>query len=271
MMSAEHLNRLAIERAAQAPSSAATPPSTPKNLSVTVRNLGLAIQWSPVTGVDGYNLIINSDEDFSAPDVQVKVAGENTRDYFHNLGNVTVSRYVRIQSYKGNRFSDASASVSATSTEATSVSSAPADKTYNNVETELTHVHITTTGQTLLIMGFATLTYNGGEQETDLVLDEDTVAIATVEGATRNATGLHGHQYTVPAFRTPAAGAHTYSLSATNATGTSTCNASSILLLAMEVPFLTSASTPPTAPSIAPPVETSTSHRTGSERRGGYQ
>jgi len=271
MMSAEHLNRLAIERAAQAPSAAATPPTTPKNLAVTVRNLGLAIQWSPVAGVDGYNLIINSDQDFSAPDVQVKVAGENSRDYFHNLGNVTVTRYVEIQSYKGGTFSDPSAPVTATSTEATSVSSAPANVNYNNVETELTHVHITTTGQTLLVLGYATITYNGAEQETDLILDEDGVDIRSIKGSTRSATGLYGHQYSVPSFTTPAAGAHTYTLTATNMTGASVCAASSIVLLAMEVPFLTSASTPPTAPSTPPPVQTSTSHPTGAERPGGYR
>lgn len=269
-MRSSDLKRLAIERSYQTPVLMGTPPEVPKNLAATARNLGILIQWADISGVDGYNVVINSTQDFSNPDFQVRVAGETSREYFYQVGNVALTRYIAIQSYKGTRYSDLSSPVTVSTGVATSTSSFPGNVTFNNVETDLASVTITTTGNTLFVLGTAVFEQNGADKLVSLRLKEDGVTIRTASTIARNSgASTYGFQGTTFTFSTPSAASHTYKITAQNDTDAANCTASNIGIMAMEVPLLTSAATPPTAPSISPKSQTSQTVQTGSQRRGG--
>lgn len=269
-MRGSDLKKLAIERSLQTPTLMGTPPEVPKNLTATARNLGILIQWADISGVDGYNIVINSTQDFSNPDFQVRVAGETSREYFYQVGNVALTRYIAIQSYKGTRYSELSSPVTVSTGVAVSASHYPASTTYDNNETTIATINITTTGQTLLIIGKCVLYQNAADKLAFIQLKEDGAQIDKVKTLSRNAGASdYGNEAAVMSFSTPAAGAHTYIITARNDADATVVTADSIRLIAGEIPLLVAAGSPPAAPSISPKSQASTTIPTGSQRRGG--
>lgn len=267
----QDLKKLSMERSLGVPASIGTTPLPPVNLTATVRNLGILIQWSDVAGVEGYNLIISSSQDMANPDMQIKLLGETTREYFHNVGNIAVTRYIAIQSFKGTRFSQLSSVVSAASGIATSSSTSPASTTYNNTETTLATLTVTTTGQTLLVIGKCVLRQNAVDKAANIRLKEDGVLIDQTKTISRNTgVGSYGIEAVVMKFSTPAAGSHTYIITGQNDDDATVVTVDNIQLMAAEIPLLTAATTPPTAPSTPPIVKQPTTYPTGPGSSGGF-
>ena len=267
----EQMSNLSMERTIHAVDPLSTPPSTPGSLTVTARNLGFLVQWSKVDGVDGYNVIVSDTADMGNPLTQARVAGADTFEYFYNSGHVAVTRFFAVQTYKGNSFSEYTSPASATTVESKSSSSFPGNTTFTDTETEIATLTLTTTGGTIYVIGQATFSQNGADKSVAFKLKEDGVLLRTVNLIARNDVSTTGHQGTIFNFSTPAAGSHTYSMTADNLSDAATCTASSIGLLAMEVPLLVSAASPapPTAPT---PPKTPSDYPTGPEvpYRGGY-
>lgn len=272
LLTLEDLNRLSIERTVSAVDPLATPPQTPDNVSVTARSLGLLVQWSRVEGVDGYNVIVSGTEDMANPINQVRVPGESSLEYFLNTGHVSVSRYIAVQSYRGNAFSDYSSVVSATSTQAVSGSDFPGDMTYNNSEDTLCTVTLTTTGGTLYIIGSASLSFNGGNKDTFFRIREDGAILqgAEVKAVAKDTSSGFGNLALAFTFSTPSAGSHTYTLTAQNNTDTNVCTAARPGLCVMEVPLLISSAAPTPPSAVVSPPTTEYIPTGPGQRYGGY-
>lgn len=249
MTTVSRLSELAIERTITAVDPLGTPPSTPLNVTIAARNLGYLVQWSKVDGATGYNIIVSSTGDMSNPDRQIQVSGENTLEYFVNTGNTAVTNYISVQSVKGWAYSDYSDPQSVTTVESAANSNFPANATFD-AETTIATTTLTTTGGTLFVIGNGSFRQNGGDRTLVFKLKEDGVILRTIVGVCRDSTD-RGYGYTIFDFSTPAAGSHTYTLTAENSSSADVCNAESIGLCAMEIPLLvmTAASTPPSVPS----------------------
>jgi hypothetical protein len=262
------MQKLAVERTILSVDPLPTPPTAPDNITIEARNLGFLVQWSQVPGVDGYNVLISSDEDFSNPDTQKMVPGETTLETFIETGHIAVTRYFAVQSYKGGAFSDYNTVTSATTTQAQADFSSAADVSFDNTETDLTSKTVTATGGTLYLIGNTTLN-SATIQNVQLRLYEDAVELVTVTVPSYSTTGAVGTPGILFWFRTPTAGSRTYKITAQNVTSSNTCFAKIAQLFVSELPLvvLAAAGAPPsTAPATRPPSEIPT----GPSRRYGY-
>lgn len=250
LLSPRDLHRLSLERTQNATDPLSTPPKVPQNVTATVRNLGILVQWARSSGADGYIVLINNSENMAAPLNQVRVPGESNLQYFENIGNATTTRYFAVQAYKGSQVSAYSSVVGAATTQAVADSSIPSDTTYNNADTELTSKTVTTTGGTLFVIGAATLSYNGGNKDTYLRIYEDATKLAEIKALAWNTASGFGSVAIAFNFSTPVAGSHTYKLTAQNNTDASVCTAARPSLCFMEVPMLVMAA--PSAPPATP-------------------
>ncbi len=239
-----------------------TPPKPPVTVTAAARSLGILVQWSKVSGADGYNVLVSNDGDMSAPTLQVSVLGQNTVEYFYNTGHTSVTRFFAVQSFKGSRYSTYSTIVSATTVQAQANNNFPTTVTFTT-ETTIATVTLSTTGGTMLAIGNAVLTQAAADTAVVLKLKEDGAIIRTVQTAARaDAALVNGWQSTAFNFSTPSAGSHTYILTATSGGGT--CTASDIGLIVMEVPLLTMAAAGP-PPSVLDAPELPTSYPSGPE------
>ena len=252
------LQQMATEQIFTAIEPQRTPPETPRNLIATARNFGILVQWGRVDDADGYVVMVADDQDFSQPMLQRKLPGEDTLEWFYNTGNAALTRYFRVQSYRGDSYSQPSAAVNATSTssEPKSDSSTPANATFTNSETTLATVTLTTTGRTVLIVGRATLRDDTDANLVTVRIKEDGNIIDAVRGvALVTGSSTYGYQLTAFNFSTPAAGAHTYTLTAQNDSNAQTCNANSLKLIVAEMAFLTPAEANPAPPDPPSPPQ----------------
>jgi hypothetical protein len=256
MTTVSRLAELAIERTITAVDPLGTPPSTPLNVTLEARNLGYLVQWSEVDGATGYNIIVSSTGDMSNPDRQIQVSGQSTLEYFVNVGNTAVTNYVSVQSVKGWAYSDYSEPQSVTTAESAANSNFPVNATFST-ETTIATTTLTATGGTLFVIGSGSFRQNGGDRTLAFRLKEDGVTIRTIIGVCRDSSD-RGYGYTIFDFSTPAAGSHTYTLTAENTSSADVCNAESIGLCAMEIPLLVmaEASTPPSVTTTPATEET---------------
>lgn len=257
MTSIQRLGEMAVESTIVAVQPLSTPPSTPATVTLTARNLGILVQWSKVPGSEGYNILLNSTADMSAPEFQVAVPGQDTVEWFYNTGHAATTKFIAVQSYKGGRYSDYTVPQSSTTTEAQAGSDFPANANFNDSEDQIATVTLNTTGGTLVVMGTAVMTQNGGDKAVLLSIKEDGALLRAQPGIARNDPVSNGFQVVAFNFSTPAAGSHTYTLWAQNTLDNATCLASGIGLIAYESPLLvmTTAAAPPSAP-VTPQIPT---------------
>lgn len=269
MIDFKQLSQMAIEPTMVGVQLLSTPPLPPVTVTVTARNLGVLVQWSKVSGSDGYNILISDTGDMGHPSEQVSVPGQNSVSYFYNTGHTTVTRFFAVQSYKGSRYSSYSSIVSTSTTQAVAGSQFPANTTFDDTpEVTIATVTLTTTGGTLFVIGSVSFYCATAEKAVTLRLKEDGVTIRTVVGAARN-SAAHGYGYVAFNYSTPAAGSHTYILTAVNSTDTAVSTADSIGLCVMEIPLLTMAA-PPAPPTPAQEVEQPGSYPIGPDFPGGF-
>lgn len=261
LMSLEDLNRMSVESTIRATDPLSTPPETPDNISATARTFGILVQWSRIEGCEGYIVFVNDDEDFESPIEQVRIVGDSNLSYFYPSGNVSVTRFFAVSAYSGEIISEKSTVVSATSTSAEPLSNSesPANTTFDSTETTIATNTLTTSGKTILIIGRAVFRDDDKSNLVTFRLKEDGVTIDTLQGVCIvTAASTYGFQYTCFNFSTPAAGSHTYTLTAQNDSNAETCNANSIKLIASEIPFLTAqeinaAPSEAQSPALSPP------------------
>lgn len=261
LVTIEDLNRISIERTITGVDPLRTPPATPDNISATSRTFGVLVQWSRVEGCDGYTVLVSDDQDFESPIDQIKVVGESALSYTYPTGNVAVTRYFAVTAYSGDMTSEKTAVVSAASTSAEPLSNSesPANTTFTSAETTIATNTLTTSGKTILIIGRAAFRDDDKSNLVTFRLKEDGATIDTLQGVSLvTAASTYGFMYTCFNFSTPAAGSHTYTLTAQNDSNAETCNANSIQLIACEIPFLTAQeinaapSEPPSIPQSPP-------------------
>lgn len=246
----ERMANLAVERTVTAVDPNPTPPQTPKNLTATARTFGVLVQWARVPGADGYILYVNDTQDFSQITNQVRVVGQDNLEKLVYTGNVAVTYYFKVASYKGSAVSDPSDVASASSSNVevgASQTNAPGTDTFTNVEKTLLTATMTCTGRNVLILAQGRVSDPAGKAY-DLKLKEDGVLVHTVTGFSTDEI-----ESTLFKLRTPAAGSHTYTMTGTNTSDATTLTIDDLNMVVFEVPFSTSAesSTAPPEP-VAP-------------------
>src|SRR5215471_17164891 len=83
------------------------PPVTPATVQVTGQQGLIRVQWSPVPDMDGYDIAIMTTPNLAARDVNIdRKMGDKNREYLYATGNVAVTRYFAVRSFRNNYFSD---------------------------------------------------------------------------------------------------------------------------------------------------------------------
>jgi len=102
------------------------PPVTPSTVQVTGQQGLIRVQWSPVPEMDGYEIAIMATPNLAAPDVNIdRKMGDKNREYLYATGNVAITRYFAVRSFRSGYFSDWSPIQSATSVAFGAVEPAP--------------------------------------------------------------------------------------------------------------------------------------------------
>jgi hypothetical protein len=259
-LSFDEISKLALERANVSVDPLPTPPAAPDNFTVTARNLGFLLQWSRVSGVDGYQIVVSANEDRSSPITILNAPGENNNEYFYSTGHVAVTRHFWIQSYKGSSFSEFTSPSSGTTPQSEAQFSFPNNTTFNGTETTLATINLTSNGGTVRVDGGVVTGVPGGVGAKTITvrIRRDGTEIRSLNGAAPDDAAGDANQYILMAYESLAAGTYAYTLTARNTTDNSTINAGSIQLLGAEIPLLLEAASasPPTPPPTPPNPQT---------------
>lgn len=75
-------------------------PLTPANFTASGRKFGFICQWAKADGVDGYQLAVMTVQNLAAPQLLVDCPGKDTMNWEYFVGDVALTRYFSVQSYK---------------------------------------------------------------------------------------------------------------------------------------------------------------------------
>ena len=92
------------------------PPDKPDTMVVHGQQGLIRVQWSPVLGVDGYDVAVMTDQNLGAPDINIeRQMGDKNREFSYQTGNASITRYFSVRAFKSGYFSDWLSPVAGTS------------------------------------------------------------------------------------------------------------------------------------------------------------
>ena len=76
-------------------------PKPPDTTKATGLKFGMRVEWSQVTGVDGYRVAVMTNNNLAAPDkLSPLLEGETTLEWVFFTGDVAIARQFTVQSFK---------------------------------------------------------------------------------------------------------------------------------------------------------------------------